>query len=134
MATNSQPNLYSQTTGNAYMHGTPEYNAELARLEAAKVGPKNNIALLREELEGYTLEELIDYYHQSVDPDQTEDLVGLNEVDLIEKIIEFVQEQSGGKRRRRHSHSQNRKHKTHRRKSRKALKTRRNRNRKNRRN
>ena len=126
--------MYNEGSGNVYMRGTPEYNAELARRKALATAataakPKNNVASLREELEGYTLEELIKYYHTSIDPDQTEDLVGLNEEDLIEKIIEVVEvveEQSGGKRRRR------RQRKTRSRHTRKTRNTRRHR--KNRRN
>jgi hypothetical protein len=86
------PHLYNNS-GNAIMRGTPEYNSSSSN------GKKNNTDSLREELEAYSYEDLVNFFKTSVDPDGTEDISGLNEEDLIELILEkMVQNGGAGKR------------------------------------
>lgn len=124
--------LYNKNSGNVIMSGTPEY--ELAALEGkpgynqalaayrkkygsntattpnTKPSGTSNTNSLREELEAYSHEELVKYYKESIDPDGTEDLSGMDEADLIEAILERVQEMTGGKGRRRRKQRKTRHH------------------------
>jgi len=75
------------------MRGTNAYNA------ASSYAKKNNTQELREELEAYSYEELVDFFKTSVDPDGTEDITGLNDEDLIDLILEKMGQNGGaGKR------------------------------------
>ena len=144
-------NLYDKNSGNVIMRGTAEY--ELAALEGkpgynealaayrkkntintASLTNATNIDSLREELQGYSHEELVNYYHTAIDPESTEDLSGMDEEDLIELILEKVQEMSGGKRRRKQRKSYRKKRGIRKSKQRATRKSKQRKSRKNRRN
>jgi predicted Ser/Thr protein kinase len=85
----SQPNLY-ENSGNLIMRGTPAYNTALKATRS-----ESNVTNLREELESYSLEDLRNYFYESVDPEKEEDISELSEVELVERIMEAVSQMGG---------------------------------------
>jgi hypothetical protein len=86
----SQPNLYDENSGNIIMRSTPEYNTALKAYKNT-----SNIKNLREELESYSLEDLRNYFYESVDPDREENISNFSEAELVEKIMEAVSQMGG---------------------------------------
>ena len=86
----TQPNLYDENSGNVIMRSTPEYNTALKAYKNT-----SNTKNLREELESYSLEDLRNYFYESVDPDREEDISNFSEAELVEKIMEAVSQMGG---------------------------------------
>ena len=88
-------NFY-ENSGNYIMHGTPAYNRALKKfIESQKESPKN----LEKELRSLKKKELIEKFHEMVDPDRTENVSGETKYEIIERITEFMKDFSGGRRR-----------------------------------
>lgn len=86
------PNLYEES-GNLIMRGTN------AHKRASKKSKKNNSKNMEKELKGMKKSELIKKFHELVDPDHTEDVSSESKDEIIERIVSFMSEFSGGRRR-----------------------------------
>lgn len=96
----ASPNLFDPNTGDVYMRGTNNYRKARSMYEGvSNTKTTTNIDSLREELEAYSYDDLVQYYKESIDPDGTEDLTGMDESDIREAILERVEAMSGGKER-----------------------------------
>ena len=91
------PNLYEES-GNLIMRGTPEYTRALK--EHSKNKNKNNAKTMEKELKSLRKSELIKKFHEMMDPDHTEDVSSETKDEIIERIVTYIKNLSGGKRRR----------------------------------
>lgn len=88
-------NFYEES-GNLIMRGTKEYERALKGfLESQKESPKN----MEKELRSLKKKELIEKFHEMIDPDRTENVSDETKDRIIERIIEFMKDFSGGRRR-----------------------------------
>ena len=87
------PNLYEES-GNVIMRGTKEYETA-----AKKHSKKRNNNNSEKKLKGMKKSELIKKFHELVDPDHTEDVSSESKDEIIERIVSFMNEFSGGRRR-----------------------------------
>lgn len=87
------PNLYEES-GNVIMRGTKEY--ETATKKHSKKRNNNNS---EKKLKGMKKSELIKKFHELVDPDHTENVSSESKDEIIERIVSFMSEFSGGRRR-----------------------------------
>lgn len=77
------------------MRETPEYYARTAKGQN-NTNSANSLKEIRQELEAYTYDELLDVYKRDIDPDGEEDISDMSEDELRDHIVEKMNAIRGG--------------------------------------